>query len=85
VLVGAPAGVKRELPLGLRLGTLPVLWWVAHVLMKRPTREGVRGFYKQILVAHPERLEDDFLDLVAAPWLDQPDRVIEAIEAALGT
>lgn len=159
-LVGAPAGVKRELPLGLRLGTLPVLKWVARALMKRPTREGVRGFFRQILVAHPERLDDDFLDLAAAsqlrntptwftlidrsvepgglkrelllgerwrelsvpttmiwgeqdafggprdgeaiaamnpsvrvvripdaghaPWLDQPDRVVEAIEAALG-
>lgn len=160
VLVGAPAGVKRELPLGLRLGTLPVLRWVVRALMKRPTREGVRGFFKQILVAHPERLDDDFLDLAAvsqlrntptwftlidrtvepgglkrelllgerwrglsvpttmiwgekdafgppedgeaiaamnprvrvvripdaghAPWLDRPDRVVEAIEAALG-
>lgn len=84
VLVGAPAGVKRTLPLGLRLGTLPVLKWLARALMKRPTRESMRAFWKQLLVAHPERLGDDFLDLAAASqirntpsWFSLIDRTVE--------
>jgi len=66
VLVGSPAGIKRELPLGLRLGTLPVLKTLVQSLMKRPTRDSVRNFSKQLLVAHPERLDDDYLDVSVA-------------------
>ena len=160
VLAGAPAGIKRAQPLMFRLGTVPGLKQLVRALMKRPMRDSVRGFYKQMLVAHAERLEDDFLDLSVAsqirntpswftlidhavepgglnrdlllgerwsdlsvpttmiwgvkdafggpedgdrvaaknprvrvvriadaghaPWFDQPDRVVEAIEAALG-
>lgn len=66
VLVASPAGIKRELPLGLRLGTVPVLKTLVQSLMRRPTRESVRNFAKQMLVAHPERLDDDFLDVSVA-------------------
>lgn len=65
VLVGSPAGVTRALPLPLRLGTVPVLKWVARALMRRPTADSVRNFWKQLLVAHAERLDDDFLHLSA--------------------
>jgi pimeloyl-ACP methyl ester carboxylesterase len=34
--------------------------------MSDPTRDGTRKFYGQMLVAHPERLEDVFLDAVCA-------------------
>lgn len=86
VLVGAPAGIKRaQPPMALRLGTLPVLKWIAHSLMRRPTRNGVRNFWKQILVAHPERLEDDFLDLTVASqarnvasWITLIERTIDS-------
>ena len=84
VLVGAPAGVKRAHPLMLRLSTVPGLTWIVRALMKRPTREGVRSFFKQLLVAHPERLEDDFLDLAVASqsrntptWFTLIDRTVE--------
>lgn len=69
VLPGATAGLSRELPLGFRLGMFPILKTLVRSLMKRPTRESVRGFWRQILVAHPERLEDDFLDLSVASQL----------------
>ena len=34
--------------------------------MSDPTRDGTRKFFGQMLVAHPERLEDVFLDAVCA-------------------
>jgi pimeloyl-ACP methyl ester carboxylesterase len=66
VLVAAPAGVTRALPMMLRLGTLPGLRALVRRMMRRPTRDSMRGFWGQVLVAHPERLRDDFLDLSAA-------------------
>jgi pimeloyl-ACP methyl ester carboxylesterase len=66
VLVGSPAGVTRALPIQMRLGTVPVLRTLIRKMMLRPTRDSTRGFWKQLLVAHPERLEDDFLDLLTA-------------------
>jgi len=66
VLVGAPAGITRTLPLQLRLGTLPVLKTLVQSMMRRPTRDSTRAFWKQLLVAHPERLNDELLDLLTA-------------------
>lgn len=34
-------------------------------LMRKPTRDSVRTFWEQLLVAHAERLPDEFLDLSA--------------------
>ncbi|HEX8439090.1 alpha/beta hydrolase [Archangium sp.] len=66
VLVGSPAGITRTLPLQMRLGMLPGLKTLVRSMMRKPTRDSTRAFYKQMLVAHPERLEDDFLDLLTA-------------------
>lgn len=69
VLIGAPAGITRTLPLQLRLGTLPVLKTLVQSMMRRPTRDSTRAFWGQLLVAHPERLGDDLLDLLTASQL----------------
>ncbi|HYO73792.1 MAG TPA: alpha/beta hydrolase [Archangium sp.] len=81
VLTGAPAGVTRALPLQMRLGTLPVLKTLVRSMMRQPTRDSTRAFWKQLLVAHPERLEDDLLDLLtesqrrnAPSWFTLIDR-----------
>lgn len=66
VLVASPAGVTRGLPLMLRLGTVPGLRQIVRNVMRKPNRAGVRGFWRQLLVAHPERLPDDFLDASVA-------------------
>jgi pimeloyl-ACP methyl ester carboxylesterase len=66
VLVGSPAGAVRRLPFMLRLGTLPGFRLIAEKIMANPTRTSVRDFWGRLLVAHPERLEDDFLDLCVA-------------------
>jgi pimeloyl-ACP methyl ester carboxylesterase len=83
MLVGSPAGVQRSVPFMLRLGTLPLLRAAVKAGMSRPTREGVRNFWK-LLVAHPECLEDDFLELSAASqrrnhvsWLSMVNRALD--------
>ena len=63
VLVGSPAGVTRALPLQMRLGTVPGLRTLVRRMMSKPTRDSTRAFWAQLLVAHPERLSDEFLDL----------------------
>lgn len=84
VLVGAPAGIKRGQPFFLRAGTLPILKSLVRNMMRRPTRDSARGFWKQLLVAHPERLEDEYLDLVVASqlrntpsWFTLIDRTVD--------
>jgi len=65
VLVGAPAGTKREIALQLRMTRWPLVGALIRSLMSKPTRESTRDFWKQICVAHPERLDDELLDAVA--------------------
>jgi pimeloyl-ACP methyl ester carboxylesterase len=84
VLVGSPAGITRALPLQMRLGMLPGLKTLVRSMMRKPTRDSTRAFYKQMLVAHPERLEDDFLDLLTASqlrntpsWFTLLDRAVD--------
>jgi pimeloyl-ACP methyl ester carboxylesterase len=67
MLVGAPPGVTREAPLPLRLMSLPLLGQpLGRLMMRNPTREGNRKFWRQMLVAHPERLDDALLDVDVA-------------------
>jgi pimeloyl-ACP methyl ester carboxylesterase len=64
VLVGAPAGVKRpNAPLQLRLMGLPLVGqMIGRLLLSNPTRDSDRKFWGQVLVVHPERLDDAYLD-----------------------
>jgi len=84
VIVGGAAGMTRDQPIMLRLGTLPGIKQLVRAGMRRPTREGVRSFWKQLLVAHPDRLAEDFLDASAASqrrnaesWFTLMDRAID--------
>jgi len=65
VLVGAPAGTKRAIPFQLRMTRWPLVGALIRSVMSKPTRESTRDFWKQICVAHPERLDDELLDAVA--------------------
>jgi pimeloyl-ACP methyl ester carboxylesterase len=83
-LVGAAAGMTRDLPRMLRYASLPGLKQLVRAKMRQPTREDVRQFWGQLLVVHPERLADDFLDAATASqrrntasWFSLLDRVIE--------
>ncbi|HYJ10898.1 MAG TPA: alpha/beta hydrolase [Polyangiaceae bacterium] len=66
VLVGSPAGITKDLPAMLRFGTLPVLRGLIRGVMRTPTAESVRGFWKQMLVARPEKLAADFIEVSVA-------------------
>ena len=63
VLVGAPAGVGRPgVPLQLRLFGIPLLGApLARRLMSHPTLQDAKKLWAQILVAHPERVDDAML------------------------
>lgn len=63
VIAGAPPGVTRDAPLQLRILGLPLIGQpLGRLLMSKPTRDGNRRFWGQILVAHPEHLDDTLLD-----------------------
>jgi pimeloyl-ACP methyl ester carboxylesterase len=63
VLVGMPGGYKRGVPMQLRMLGLPLIGQpLGRLVMSRPTRNGNRKFWGQILVAHPEQLDDALLD-----------------------
>jgi pimeloyl-ACP methyl ester carboxylesterase len=62
-LVGAAAGVTRWIPAPLRMLGLPLVGQaLGRRLMVNPSREANRKFWGQILVAHPERLDETLLD-----------------------
>lgn len=64
VLLGAPAGIRRpNIPIEMRLLGLPIVGQsLGRRLMSNPTREGSRQFWGQVLVRHPERVDDALLD-----------------------
>jgi pimeloyl-ACP methyl ester carboxylesterase len=84
VLVGATAGTTRSLPWMLRLGQLPLLRGLVRRQMRAPTRQSARAFWRQLLVAHPERLDDDFLDACAASQRRNVESWFTLIDALIG-
>ena len=62
VLLGAPAGLVRQLPLFLRLWGNPVTGQVIRRLRTKDP-EQLRDRAMGALVAHPERLPDDYLEV----------------------
>lgn len=67
VIAGVPPGVVRDAPLPLRVMGLPAVGpAVARLVMGKPSQEGSRKFWGQMLVAHPELLPDELLDVDAA-------------------
>jgi pimeloyl-ACP methyl ester carboxylesterase len=76
-LVGAAAGVTRWIPFQLRVLGLPVVGQaLGRRLMVNPSREANRRFWGQILVAHPERLDDALLDAHIAHALRNIDSML---------
>jgi pimeloyl-ACP methyl ester carboxylesterase len=67
ILAGAPAGTRRTCPIQLRILGLPVIGQpLGRLLMSRSTRDRCRTFWGEILVTHPERLDDALLDAILA-------------------
>lgn len=67
VLVGAPAGLDRDIPLFLRLWGNPVIGPVVGKLVARTrSPEALRSRVFPMLVAHPERVPLEFLEVALA-------------------
>lgn len=83
LIVGSPAGIQRQVPWVLRLGSVPLLSGVMKAGFTRATRDSVRAFWAERLVVHPERLGDDFLDLCVASQLRNYPSWISLLQSAL--
>ena len=80
VLVGAPGGVARAVPPQLRMLGLPLVGpLIGRMAMGKPTREGNRKFWGQVLVRHPERLDDVLLDADVASQKRNIDGAISLV------
>ena len=63
MLVGGPFGVTRGVPLPILVMGMPGIGIpLARRMMSNPTRENTRRVWGQIVVAHPERVDDTLLD-----------------------
>jgi 2-hydroxy-6-oxonona-2,4-dienedioate hydrolase len=66
-LVGAPVGLKRQLPRQLIPLGLPLIGQrLGRHVFSNATRNGSRKFWGQVLVSHPEKLDDLLLDVDVA-------------------
>jgi pimeloyl-ACP methyl ester carboxylesterase len=80
VLVGAPVGVARDAPLLLRVMSLPLVGQaLGRFMMRNPTRDESRKFWGLMQVAHPERLEDELLDVDVAHTRRNLDSILSLI------
>ena len=66
-LVGAPFGTTRRPPLPMLLLGLPLVGHrLGRHLFSNATRDGNRKFWGQVMVDHPERVDDRLLDVDVA-------------------
>ena len=66
-LVGAPVGIARRPPvLMLPIGFPLIGQRLGRYLFSNATRDGSRKFFGQVLVEHPERVDDQLLDVDVA-------------------
>ena len=66
-LVGAPFGIMRRPPLLMLPTGLPIIGHrLARHMFSNATRDGSRNFWGQLLVEHPERVDDRLLDIDVA-------------------
>jgi pimeloyl-ACP methyl ester carboxylesterase len=83
-LIGAPAGLRRGIPIQLRILGIPVVGKpLGQFLMSKPSREENRKFAEQIAVCHPERLLDEGLDVDVASQRRNLDRHLSLTSALL--
>jgi pimeloyl-ACP methyl ester carboxylesterase len=84
-LVGAPPGVNRTVPLPLRLFGIPLVApRLARRLLANPTPESSRSFWGRILVAHPERLDDELIAVDVAHMRRNSASVVGLMTSAIG-
>jgi pimeloyl-ACP methyl ester carboxylesterase len=85
VIAGAPPGVTREAPLPMRLMGVPFAGRpLGRLMMGKPSREGNRKFWGQLLVVHPERLSDELLDVDVAHMRRNVESVLGLLGSMIG-
>ena len=85
VIAGHPPGVTRDVPLPLRILGSPVLGKpIGRLVLGRPSREGNRKFWGQVLVAHPENLPDELLDADVAHTRRNRDSALSLVRRTVG-
>ena len=85
VLAGHPPGVTRHAPLPLRVLGLPIVGKpIGRVVLGRPSREGNRKFWGEALVAHPERLADELLDVDVEHMRRNRDSALSLVRRVVG-
>jgi pimeloyl-ACP methyl ester carboxylesterase len=66
-LVGAPFGTRRRPPLVMLPPGLPIVGQrLGRHFFSNATRDGIRKFWGQVMVEHPERIDDLLLDVDVA-------------------
>lgn len=84
VLVGAPPGITRTVPHQLRVLGLPLIGQpLGRLLMSNPTRESSRKFWGEILIVHPEHLDDTLLDADVAHMRRNIDSILSLMRCAI--
>ena len=85
VIAGHPPGVTRDAPLPLRVIGLPLVGKpLGRKLLGSPSREASRKFWGQVLVAHPERLIDEFLDVDVEHMRRNRDSALSLVRRVVG-
>ncbi len=85
IIAGHPPGVSREAPLPLRMLGLPLVGTpLGRKLLGNPSREGNRKFWGQVLVAHPERLTDELLDVDVEHMRRNRDSALSLVRRVVG-
>jgi pimeloyl-ACP methyl ester carboxylesterase len=85
VIAGHPPGVTRDAPLPLRLLGSPIIGKpIGRFVLGRPSREGNRKFWGQVLVAHPDKLADELLDYDVAHTRRNRDSALSLVRRTVG-
>jgi pimeloyl-ACP methyl ester carboxylesterase len=85
VIAGHPPGVTRDAPLPLRILGSPIVGKpIGRLMLGRPSREGNRKFWGQVLVAHPENLPDELLDVDVAHTRRNRDSALSLVRRTVG-
>jgi pimeloyl-ACP methyl ester carboxylesterase len=85
VIAGHPPGVTRDVPLPLRVLGAPIVGKpIGHLMLARPSREGNRKFWGQVLVAHPENVPDELLDYDVAHTRRNRDSALSLVRRTVG-
>jgi pimeloyl-ACP methyl ester carboxylesterase len=83
MLVGAPAGTRRSLPIDMAMISWPLVGPIVRWFLGRSTPASARRFYRRTLVRHNERLDDLVCEEGAIAWRRNLRSHLSLIDACL--